>query len=460
MKKAYDLAISMLRLPRDRAVGLARMLSWKGALWGLLLLVVLVVTLRETFRSVTLVDPFAVPRSLTDQGYTPQVVANQVVDEIHRIYLDVHTRAAKGRVGLSSEDTLPDAEVPETKISLRAMIQFLRGFLHREPFQVTGEIISPSAGSDLQVTFRIIRGSERVAVRQFSSSAGVDEVIRRSARLILGEINPYILATYLYQVDHDGAQAFQLIAPCIRDEECTTRAWGFNFWGNILADQGMPEEAIQKYRKAIALDRGMALPHANWGRVLDAQGKENDAIAQYRQAIQLDPKLALAYNNWGLILERRRDYSGAIAKYHKAILVDRFFAGAYVNLGNILSAQKDLSRAEENYRIAIDREPRSTDAHAALGNLLLARGDQQQAIAEYQKAIILDPKFPAAYNGLGNVLYLRQDLDGAAAIYRKLLELDPKSPVANANLGNVLYQQRTLARSSTSNRRATGLGIP
>jgi hypothetical protein len=87
MKKAYDLAISMLRLPRDRAVGLARMLSWKGALWGLLLLVVLVVTLRETFRSVTLVDPFAVPRSLTDQGYTPQVVANQVVDEIHRISL-------------------------------------------------------------------------------------------------------------------------------------------------------------------------------------------------------------------------------------------------------------------------------------------------------------------------------------------------------------------------------------
>jgi hypothetical protein len=164
--------VSMWRRLRGHAAGLARTLSWKGALWGLLLLVVLVVTLREAFRSTTLVDPFIVPKSLTEQGYAPQAVANQVVDKIHRICLAVHTRAAKGQVGLSTEGALPDIEVPETKISLRTMIQFLQELHNQEPLHVTGEIVSLAPGGDLQVTFRIISGRERVAVRQFSGSRG------------------------------------------------------------------------------------------------------------------------------------------------------------------------------------------------------------------------------------------------------------------------------------------------
>ncbi len=429
---------------KNSLAGALGYLSWKRAFWIVVAALVVIVVSREAFSSRVLIDPFVVPKSLTDQGYTSQVVANGVVDEIHRISTEVRTRVAKREVGFSSLSALPDLEVPETKLSLRAVVQFTLELLHTAPLRATGEIVGPPTGDGLQVTVRITRGGEPV-VRRFRTAAGADEAIVRSARLILAEIDPYVLASYIYQVERAPARAFELIAPCIRDEACKSRAWGFNFWGNMLVDEGRRDrrkldEAVRKYQKAIELDPNLAVAYANWGRVLAARGKRDEAIAQFRRATQLDPGLAMAYNNWGVVLELKNDLKGAFAKYQDAIRIDRSFTPAYVNLGNLFLARKDLEAAEWNYRIAIDRQPRVPEAHAALGNLLLDRGGLEEAEAEYRKALDIESEFPAALNGLAGVLYNRKDWNGAVAAYGKLVKLDPESAVANTNLGNTLFQ--------------------
>jgi hypothetical protein len=92
----------------DDANGAERGFPFKSVLFGVALVLALVYTLYDARKSVTLIDAFEVPKSLADQGYSPEAVANQIVDEIYNIQRDVRTRATKGQVGLSSVSSLPD----------------------------------------------------------------------------------------------------------------------------------------------------------------------------------------------------------------------------------------------------------------------------------------------------------------------------------------------------------------
>ena len=64
--------------------------------------------------------------------------------------------------------------------------------------------------------------------------------------------------------------------------------------GMAFADQGLYDEAIRAYDKAIRLNPSLARAWAAKGQALEIQGKESDAFRAFDEAIRLDKHLTLS----------------------------------------------------------------------------------------------------------------------------------------------------------------------
>ncbi len=437
-----------------RAVSANLKIWWKNLLAALLLLFFAAVVLPELLRPVVLVDPLSVPKLLEEQGLTGQVVAAEVADRIASMEEAVETLAPKDQLRLSSDSSVPDVEVPETKLSVRSVVQLLQVFLHRQPPHIHADIVclmpgcagaGPAASGDapserLEVIYRFSDGKALFVHKRFRA-IDVDDAVAKLSKLVLSQVNPYVMGRYADEIDHDPAAAVQILESCARNKDCTLRGWAFNKWGNVLSDQGKMDEAIAKYQKAIELDPKGVFPYDNWGRALLLQGKLDEAIAKYQKAIELDPKFAHPYNNWGYVLQLQGKLDEAIAKYQKAIELDPKDAFCYNNWGHVLRLQGKLDEAIAKYQKAIELDPKFAPPYNNWGNVLQDQGKLDEAIAKYQKATELDPKYASPYNNWGIVLHAQGKLDEAIAKYQKATELDPKFALAYRNWARVLRMQ-------------------
>jgi superkiller protein 3 len=77
----------------------------------------------------------------------------------------------------------------------------------------------------------------------------------------------------------------------------------YNDLGFVLERQGLSDEAIRAYRKAIELDPELASAHYNLGSALARSGKFAEAERQLRAAIEADPKSAVAHQALAQVLE-------------------------------------------------------------------------------------------------------------------------------------------------------------
>jgi len=77
----------------------------------------------------------------------------------------------------------------------------------------------------------------------------------------------------------------------------------YNDLGFVLERQGLSDEAIRAYRRAIELDPELASAHYNLGSSLARSGKFAEAERHLRVAIEADPKNAAAHQKLAEVLE-------------------------------------------------------------------------------------------------------------------------------------------------------------
>ena len=118
--------------------------------------------------------------------------------------------------------------------------------------------------------------------------------------------------------------------------------------GDTYFEQEMYSEAIDEYKKAIAIKPDWALAHNNLGLVYTKTNKQNLAIREYNEAIKCDPNLAEAYYNLASVYYDQRAFAKAISFYNKALEINPQMAEAHYNLGATYYETKryDLARKE------------------------------------------------------------------------------------------------------------------
>ena len=147
--------------------------------------------------------------------------------------------------------------------------------------------------------------------------------------------------------------------------------------GDALLSDGRLDEALSRYRTAVAADPGNPEVHNSLGYGLLSAGLAREAVAPLRTAMQLQPQVAAAHSNLGLAL---------------------------LQAGRSREAQRPL-------RQAIELRPDYGEAHYNLAHALSAAGESGAAVQALRDALRIEDEWPAALRDLA--LLLATDADAA-----------------------------------------------
>jgi tetratricopeptide (TPR) repeat protein len=344
----------------------------------LLILVVSISVIQEVCNNNPVLDVVNVPEQFQKQGYTPDVLARRIKDQITEIDTKEKVIEQHRLLQLATDSPLPDLQIPTANVSLKTAILFVRQLLRFPPVGIMVDVMVdyPTADKEstaadnestgvkinrpdsriAQLKIVVRRGDKYFIARESFSTLDPEKVLSSLAQDVMDEVDPYVLGVYVF--DNNGAKDSE---PHFKKatELDPTDARAFFAWGFALGSQGKNEEAIAEYRKVIDLDPKYAAAYNDWGVALDDKGKHDEAIAKYQQAIDLDPKYADAYDNWGTALYYQGRLDEAIAKYQQAIDLDPKYAAAYNNWGIVLAAQDKRDEAIAKYQKAIELEPQN-----------------------------------------------------------------------------------------------------
>jgi tetratricopeptide (TPR) repeat protein len=201
-----------------------------------------------------------------------------------------------------------------------------------------------------------------------------------------------------------------------------------------------------------ALDRAQALePEEPWsnnlrGQLLLKQGRPEEALMRFRLALARLPEEPDLYRNAvaaALALERPAE-AVELAGQGLARAGER--AELYTARANSLAALRDFAAALKDYERALDLEPKNPDYLANCASCCLELDMVQRAEELLSRLMDLAPT-AAAYNLMGNLAVIQDDHLRAELAYQEGLKLEPENAELALNLVSLYLAQGGYAKA-------------
>jgi len=271
------------------------------------------------------------------------------------------------------------------------------------------------------------------------------------------------LGLQLVKTEQPDAEQFLRAAtqlkPTAHPAEGEERAW--LSLGKVL-EKSKPDEALQAYRKASALQPKDAEPHLAAGAILEKQKNYADAEKEYKLAVAIDPS-ADAVTALANVSMQLRQFPAAEAALRKLVTLRPDDAAAHLQLGRVLAAEgqndgaisemeaaeklapqdraglldladlyetaKKFDKAETAYRTLLAGAPNDAELHHSLGVSLLEQKKFPEAQAEFLTAVKLKPDFGAAYGDLAFAAGENKEYPLAIKALEARAKLLPETPI-------------------------------
>ena len=349
------------------------------------LVAVLTAMLVAMFRDTVLVEPIGAPQELVQRGYTPQVIAYRLMDEVMAIRLEV--KSMKDGRAITADWTQADIQIPTTGISFKAFLSEVRRLFGISETRIGGEITRD--GDVLRLRLRLHQPGNHRPTQLVRSAHGLDELLHLGGQDLIRSTDPYLLAFYLF--NRDPRTAVALIEHCVANAPADDDPWAYNLWGLVHMTEGGHQEAREMFLKALALRPDFPPAYNNLGLSHTLRGEYAEADAQLQKALTVNPNLGIIYSTWGL---------------------------SYALRG-------DEKKAEEHFTKALQLEPHNPRIRLARGHALVRMGRREEAIQEIQEAIALSPTFAAAHQFAGDYFFERRSYPDAVRHYQEVARLSP-----------------------------------
>jgi len=230
--------------------------------------------------------------------------------------------------------------------------------------------------------------------------------------------------------------------------------------GDVLRLQNKPQEAIDRYQRALQIDPDYHDVYYRYAQALASLGQLDGAVEYLRRHVEKAPPAAAPHIDLGIFLSRQGKTDEGIREYRRALEIDPKSAEAYYGLGTSLAARGELEEAQRYLNRAIELNPEKSEFFFTLGNLLVKQNALEQAEESFRRAITIKPDFPMARNNLGRLLAARGDLPGAMEHFREALRADPMFAPAHESMAQALAQLGRREEAMEHYRKAVGLTQP
>jgi tetratricopeptide (TPR) repeat protein len=139
-----------------------------------------------------------------------------------------------------------------------------------------------------------------------------------------------------------------------------------NNLGLILETEGNTAAAIEAYRKAIAWQERSSQPseqpYVNLGNLLAEQGRPQEAVGLLEKAVTLAPNNAFCHMTLGVYYRKIREMKGARRELERATQLDPENAVAHYQLGRLYKEINELDRAKSEFARTAELQNRASES--------------------------------------------------------------------------------------------------
>ncbi len=235
--------------------------------------------------------------------------------------------------------------------------------------------------------------------------------------LLLGE-------KYLEQGNYEKALKYLTRASELMPEH--PQVW--NYLGLAYHGAQQPAEAVEKYQRAIRIDRNLPAPHYNLGSLLLEQGHLPQAVAELNAFVTLQNDSAQGWTKLGTALLRMRRADEAERVLSQALKIDPKNAEAHNAMGLAHIQRKRPREAMLSFNSAL--QYRTGYSAALLNQAVIAQehfGNKEMALERYKAYLSTKPDAKSAAQVQQVVKELQQEIAGV-----QVAEVEPVEPAPPA----------------------------
>ncbi|HEX3321348.1 MAG TPA: tetratricopeptide repeat protein [Terriglobales bacterium] len=219
--------------------------------------------------------------------------------------------------------------------------------------------------------------------------------------------------------------------------------------GLMLARAGEPDaaqflRAATKLKPTEKMDEGHARAWVSLGHVVETSNPD-EALEAFRQAIALQPKDPEPHNFAAILLERQKKLTEAEKEYQAVLALEPNSTEAALALANIYMQSQRLPEAEEMLRKLAAAKQTDPSIHLQLGRLLAGQKKFDEAASEMELALKANPRSVEAQRELADLYSAAGQHDRAESAYRELLKSQGPDAALHHSLGIELLRQKKFA---------------
>jgi len=204
--------------------------------------------------------------------------------------------------------------------------------------------------------------------------------------------------------------------------------------GLIESQRGRPARGVELISEALpALERSPQIHH-DLGGALRLCGRREEAVAKFRDALAIKADYVEAHIALGSTLGEMGNFEAAISHCRAAIAIEPTNLNARLTLAAALQGAKCMPEAAEAWREIIALKPDRAESYAQLGVQLVDLHLLKEAIYCQDQALALEPANAHFHCGKGSMLLRLYYGEAAEACFRRAIELSPDSKDAWAGL--------------------------
>jgi len=301
----------------------------------------------------TILQIVNVPPSLSKHGYTKEVVALQLRDEVYRIinkplaFAKSNKPTNNSNLHANMEDPVDTMEIdaplingdpvvlPGTRFTVRSIVDFIKDSFSIKDLNIQGEIIEVG-NQQYKMRIRVLGLTSGDEIITLSEDMKIEELIVKAGFELTKVVFPYILArNYFY--DGKLEEAKRISEDMIKNSH-SEKKWAYLIIGNLDLKDKQYEDAMDNYNTAIKLDGNFALAYSNLG------------VVYYRQAItqKKSHEINLATKN---VNRARRNFEKAVNTGGSQA---KFFLGASFEYAAGITELRDCEQALKWYKESAD----------------------------------------------------------------------------------------------------------
>lgn len=242
--------------------------------------------------------------------------------------------------------------------------------------------------------------------------------------------------------------------------------------GQAALDRGEIDQAIVKFRQAIAARPDLAAAHRGLELALKRQGDEAEQVRHFESFIragrfaEVEPRLqayvkerpdsAWGWYALGYAQFAQRRIGDAITSLAKSLSIDLTNAEAHKVLGRSLMIIGRFDVAQREFELGEKYSPGSAEIPFNLGRLHSIQDQWPAARQAFERAIRNDPAYMEAYDGLGFALEALGEDAAALAAYEKAVKLNQEragsfvTPLVNLSAYHLRHENGAAAYESAN----------